>query len=60
MALMLGFNELILIQMMAVVADMRRGQGWLLHLCLGEMEHLFFDGGLVLAVKMIEHYLSVE
>ena len=56
MALMLGFNELILIQMMA---DLRRGQGWLLHLCLGEMEHLC-DGGLVLAVKMIEHYLSVE
>ena len=56
MALMLGFNELILIQMMA---DLRRGQGWLLHLCLGEMEHLC-DGGLVLAVKMIEHHLSVE
>ena len=44
MALMPGFNELILIQMMAVVAELKHGRGWSLNLRLGEREHLF-DGG---------------
>ena len=59
MALMPGFNELILIQMMAVVAELKHGRGWSLNLRLREREHLF-DGGLVLAVKLVHTFLAAE